>query len=287
MKRYRVVPGDFDSTAALLNLPVPDNWDEESKEGRIQLIEKQEEAVGHNFGYKHHDQKIQNLRELGNLPLSVISYHNILHRQARDAFVIGAYYPALTASCALGERILNHLMLDLRMHYRSTTEYKKIANKKSFDNWIPVIDILGSWGVFQPEVVSEFKLLHRLRNDSIHFRAKIAQQSRDYALRALSHLSRIIVMQFGAIPAGQPWFIPTNEAIGFIAKDWEEHAFIKLVFVPNSVYVGPCHFVEKIEPSTWSWQFKDDTIDDGNHLTDDEYVERFSDFSRVRRRELD
>jgi len=48
----------------------------------------------------------------------VIAYHNSFLRRVRDAFASGNYYPALTAGCALGERILNHLILDLREEFR-------------------------------------------------------------------------------------------------------------------------------------------------------------------------
>ncbi len=47
----------------------------------------------------------------------------------------GVYHLALTAACALGERILNHLVLTLRDEFRSSPEFKRIYRSESFDNW--------------------------------------------------------------------------------------------------------------------------------------------------------
>ena len=57
--------------------------------------------------------KAQNLKDMGNAPFSILAFHNKFLHQIRDSFILGAYYPALTGACALGERILNHLALNL------------------------------------------------------------------------------------------------------------------------------------------------------------------------------
>lgn len=56
-----------------------------------------------------------------------------------------ADYPALVGACALGERILNHLILDLRGAYAHTPEYKRVHRKDSFDDWRVPIDTLAAW----------------------------------------------------------------------------------------------------------------------------------------------
>jgi hypothetical protein len=71
-----------------------------------------------------------------------VAFHNVFFNQVRDSFVIGSYYPALTAACALGERILNHLVLGLRDSFRTAEEYKRVYRKDSFDNWMIPIDVL-------------------------------------------------------------------------------------------------------------------------------------------------
>ena len=105
-------------------------------------------------------------------PLSVLSYHNRFFRQARDAFVIGAHYPALTGACALGERILNHMVQDLEGSFRSTRQYKLVYDKDSFDDWEKAISVLEAWGVLLPEVVVDFRSLEAQRNAALSLSAR-------------------------------------------------------------------------------------------------------------------
>jgi len=75
---------------------------------------------------------LQNTHDLGPKGMSLISYHNAIDEQARRAFVVGADFPALVGACALGERILNHLILDLRESFKSSAHYKKGLPQKLF-----------------------------------------------------------------------------------------------------------------------------------------------------------
>ncbi len=79
--------------------------------------------------------------------------------QIRRSFIIGSYYPALTGACSLGERILNHLILTFKEDYKWSLEYKKVYDKKSFDDWSLPIGILSKWGILLPAVVKKFKTL--------------------------------------------------------------------------------------------------------------------------------
>jgi hypothetical protein len=51
--------------------------------------------------------KINDFMALEAAPWSVVAQHTHFLHQTRISFVAGAYYPCLTASGALGERILN------------------------------------------------------------------------------------------------------------------------------------------------------------------------------------
>ena len=104
---------------------------------------------------------------------------------------MGGYYPALTAACSLGERILNHLILILRDDYRHTPEFKTVYRKNSFDNWDVPIDTLESWDVLLPKVAKEFRCLKDMRNKAIHFRPEVDRNDRDLALRAVKCLQAV------------------------------------------------------------------------------------------------
>ncbi|CAA9462035.1 MAG: hypothetical protein AVDCRST_MAG14-2606 [uncultured Rubrobacteraceae bacterium] len=272
MKRYRVLREEFDTRANILSTTVEDHWEEHIKEMWLENKEQIKRGLLYEYGFDDAAMKLKNFLDLGAKPFSVISYHNRFAQQARRAFIIGAYYPSLTGACALGERILNHLVLDLREQYRETPEYKNVQKKKSFDNWDRVISTLEAWNVLLPPAVEAFKKLKEARNRrAIHFHRETDDRDREFALEAVKALSEIISVQFGTIPP-KPWFIPDIEAAGvYIKKDMEEDPFVKLIYLPNSVLVGPEHYLEGMDDGRWK-VFDNSNYDDRN-ISDTEYGE--------------
>ena len=135
MKRYRVLNMSFDSRAVILNTVIGEEWEDDVKNlwrGNKQQIT---EGLIHEFGVYQYEKKVANFVEFGQLPFSVIAYHTKFLSQIRNAYVIGAYYPSLTATCTLGERILNHLILQLRDHFKGSKYYRHVYRKNSFDNY--------------------------------------------------------------------------------------------------------------------------------------------------------
>jgi hypothetical protein len=195
----------------------------------------------------------------------------------RTAFVSGAYYAALTGACALGERILNHLILDLRDHFRSTPEYKYVYRKNSFDCWSLVIDTLEVWQILLPEAVVAFRELEKLRNRSIHFNPETASQLRADALSAADLLSRIIGQQFCAFGL-QPWFIEGTLGACFIKREWETNPFVAHYYCARNVCVGPFHSVDLHPAHGWRFVDHPDYGEFGiNSLTDEQFMKLFND----------
>jgi hypothetical protein len=122
MKRYRILAFDFDARVHMLTLEVREEWEDEIKRQHLQAKVQMEQSLVNEFGPQAHEIKKQNFIELGDKPISIMAFHNRFFEQIRTAFVMGAYYAALTAACALGERILNHLILILRDDYRNTDQ---------------------------------------------------------------------------------------------------------------------------------------------------------------------
>jgi hypothetical protein len=189
------------------------------------------------FGELHADRKVRDFTDMGVKPFSIIAYHNALFEQVRIAFTSGAYYPALVGACALGERILNHLVIDLREDFRTRPQYKKVYNKSSFDNWEVAMSTLVAWDIMLPDVAEEFEKLAELRHRSIHFNADIYSRLREEALTAIAHLRTIIDRQFGTF-GNQPWFIPDIRGACFIRREYETQPFIKRYFLPQCPFVG-------------------------------------------------
>ena len=241
MKRYRVLNIDYDSRATILSMEIHAEWEPHVRElnhrNQINTIA----GVLGEFGTFDAETKIQNLIDLGSAPFSVLAFHNKFLRQLRVSFVSGAYYPALTGACALGERILNHLVLRLRDFFKTSVEYKRVYDKKTFDNWGLAIDTLEAWDVLLPDVATAYRLLADIRNrKAIHFNPETEENDREFALEAIKILSEIIRAQFSAF-GSEPWFIPNIPGKSFIRKDAERLPFIQVVYIPNSVQVGPYH----------------------------------------------
>jgi hypothetical protein len=174
---------DFDSRAISLREP-GDDWSKDVVDNHNENRERTIEDLRQEFGSQNLERKTSDLTALGPAPWSIVAHHNAFFRQIRNTFVAGNYYPALTAACALGERILNHLIIDLRDHFRSSPRYREVYRKESFDDWARCTEILTEWKVLEPGVKSDFEQLMKLRHRSIHFNQKTYETLRDDSLEA-------------------------------------------------------------------------------------------------------
>ncbi len=274
--RRHFVPGFYgfwDTRVHLLETP-KDHWDEHVKaihiENRIKIIED----LKAEFGHEQFEEKLKNFQDIGDAPMSIVSYHNLFFHQARRAFVIGSYYPALTGACALGERILNHLILDLREYFRARPTYKEVYRKDSVDDWDRAVDILEDWEVLEPSVDDSFKKLKALRHKSIHFDPQTYKSTRDDALAALQIVKEIIKTQFGAF-GKQRWFIRGTKGACFLKQSAENDPFVKTFYLRQCPKVGYRYALNFIEASgVWI------AFDEGNYgnsdLTDEEYCDLYN-----------
>jgi hypothetical protein len=248
MKRHRILPFfDFDTRCLAISDPINDQWAESVKAMYRPNRENTIAGLKAEYGELNADSKIQNFIDLGPKPISVIAFHNAFFAQVRNAYVIGSYYPALTGACALGERILNHLVLALRDDFKSSPEYKKVYKKDSFDDWTLAIETLVAWSVLLPQAAADFRELMKKRHKAIHFRPKTDQNAKGLALEATKCVQKIIGEQFSGF-GHQPWFIKNVPGEIYIKKEWEGKPFIRNVYLPNGPLVGPKHKIESILP---------------------------------------
>jgi hypothetical protein len=297
MKRYLVLAVGFDTRPWLLAQEVKDDWDDTVRSLWIENKQQVLDGLAEQYGTWNIDAKVADFLELGREPFSVVSFHSTFLRQCRSAFVVGSYYPALTGACALGERILNHLVLKLRDYHKGTASYKRVYDKESFDNWNTAIDVLEEWGVFIDEAVFKdwesfainrtrlsreetdlntssgvadlFRTLHGLRNDSLHFRVDLDEETRQPALRAIQLLQDIVAAQFG-VEGPLPWFIPGGRGHHFIKKEFEEAPFIREFYLPACVLVGPNYRMEGVGGAL---RVNDPGPYENTEVTDERFVE--------------
>lgn len=273
MKRYRILRIDFDARVHMLTTQIQDWWEPLVKQLHQENREKTRQGLLEEFGTAAGEQKRINFIDLGAAPFSILAYHNRFLRQIRHAFVVGGYYPALTGACALGERILNHLLISHRDFFMKTPEYKTVYRKASFDNWEVPINTLHSWGVLQADAVAAFNELKGIRNSAIHFTPATDHNDRSLALTAIHTLGRVIDSQFTAFGV-RPWFIPNTPGTTFLKKSFENDPFIKTVYIPNCIYVGPFH---KLEWANDDWCVHDSHPYDDREISDEEFAALYND----------
>ncbi len=263
---------DFDSRAISLG-EIEDHWEPAVKALHLANQEQTTRGIVAQFGERAIDAKIENFIAIGIKPMSVLSYHNEFFEQIRSAFVMGQYYPALVGACALGERILNHLILDMRPYFKATPEYRRVHRKDSFDNWDLPINTLDAWGILLPEAINEFRALKLLRHRSIHFNLITYVTLRDDALAAILHMRTIIEQQFSSF-AIRPWFIPGTLGHVFIRKSFETNPFVMKYFIPRCPFVGPMFGMAQGRNGEW------DTFDVPDYgdgaCTDEEFARRYN-----------
>ncbi len=270
MKRYRVINMDLDSRASFLAIEIRNDWEERAKEQHRVNKERIKKGLLFEYGSSAADMKLKNFIDLGSKPLSILAFHNRFLDQIRRAFIVGSYYPALTAACALGERILNHLIRVLRQDFKSTSEYKRVYRKDTFDDWDEAISTLESWGVLLPKVTTTYRELKTIRHRSIHFDPAVDTDDRSLALEAIRKLNAIISKQFGCL-GNQPWFIPGIRGASYLRKGAESTPFIRRIYIPNCHLVGPLHRLEPAGYNLTSVRVDDDNNYEDREISDDEF----------------
>jgi hypothetical protein len=269
MKRYRVLSFDFDTRATWLKKEIQESWEEKVKEqwknNKISIMEGLIAEYGAIDAFK----KIDNFTKLDSNPASIIAFHNKFFGQIRSAYVIGSFYAALTGACALGERILNHLILRLRGYYKNTDEYKNVYRKDSFDNWDIAINTLEAWSVLLPNAVNSFKELKEIRNKSIHFNPETDSNDEELASEAISKIKQIVDCQFSGF-GRQPWFIEGIPGACYVKLSSEEIPFVKEIVIPNCIKVGHLH---KLENGHRGWIVHDEHDYADLEISDERFAE--------------
>jgi hypothetical protein len=196
-RRYRPIRVDFDTRNVTLDLEIQEEWDPDMKAIWEDNKAKIRAHVLSELGDADGERKLENYRAMGPAPWSVVFEHTALLRQVRSSFAHGDFYPTLVSACALGERLLNQLVLTLRADYvnhPSTT--KKVRSGSTSTNWKSLIDVLHGWGVLDDEIAEIYLELKDLRHTAIHFDPALSAAGREPALAALLALQQIVERVF-------------------------------------------------------------------------------------------
>jgi len=275
-RRYRIVEVGFDTRATLLSTDVEDGWEPAVRQQWIENKEGIVKGLLDEYGPRDGDRKVDDFVALGPAPWSIVAEHNTLLAQVRSAFALGAYYPALVGAAALGERLLNELVLTLREDYLThPSTSRRIRAAASFTDWPHTIEVLHAWGVLDDATKDRFESLKTMRHESVHYTSTFASGARDVALAAVTLAQQIVSSVFSGLY--RPG-ITINELAGLVVirRTAEEIPLVKRFLLPRSVLVSPRHTVEiQRHDSVAYWSLYDDAEYPTEDIDDAEYARRY------------
>jgi len=256
MRRYRVARFMIDGTrGTLTNEKIP----AEHKEHIIERIKE-----GH--GTDDHEAKLKRYLDLKPPNFMVVpDYVNILN-EIRDSYVSGYLYAGLTASCCLGERILNTLIINLRDYYKKRRQYNWAKRSDSFTDWKQCIDTLLEWKVFSNDNAKDFRDLLDIRHASIHFDKLLDIEAR--SLIAVNLILKITNDLFGVNDLNFFW----TPGVPFVRKNREKEPVVREFILPNCAFVTYNHTVE-LGSEIGKMILRDDPSVPDKDVTDEEFIE--------------
>ncbi len=207
-----------------------------SNEGAAKISESLLSGFKEEWGERDIKAKVERFIKLDAPLLGVPEeYYNLL-QPIISAYCCGYFYPAMTAAGALGERILNRLMLKTRQHFKSSPHYKKIYSKKSSDDWELLVKILRDWDIISEEVGNDFLKLKQYRNDSIHYNDGYDFDGNAYT--AVKLLTEIISKQFGYQRKDIFWYFNCPGEI-WVKSSAAENPFVIEFVLPQCALLTP------------------------------------------------
>ena len=154
-----------------------------------------------------------------------------------SSYCCGYFYPAMTGSGSLGERILNRLILKTRNYFKSSKHYRNVYRKDSFDNWDCPILVLKDWAIISDEVSLAFQTLKQYRNDSIHYKDGYDFESNSHD--AIKALATIIDKQFNCITRKDLFWVFDVPGEIWLKSAVINDPFVKEFVVPHCTQLTP------------------------------------------------
>lgn len=223
---YRVLGFAFDARVNSLKASIPDK----QKEGLLNSFKSQ-------WGESDFDKKIERYIKLDLAYIGIPEEYYELLQPIISSYCCGYFYPAMTSAGALGERILNRLILKLRDYYKTSKHYKKIYRKDSFDQWEYPVEVLKDWGVITEEVANLFLDLKQYRNDSIHYNEGYDFEKNSHD--AIKVLANIIDLQFNYMSRKDLFWIFIVPGEILLRTEKIDNPFVKEFVLPHCLLIGP------------------------------------------------
>lgn len=204
-------------------------------------LKKEQQKISDYFkaewGELDFDAKLERFKKLD---LSFIGipeeYYNLLTLVV-SSYCCGYYYPAMTSVGALGERILNRLIIKTREYFKSSKHYKKVWNKQSFEQWDFPITVLKEWEIISDNVAGMFLKLKKYRNDSIHYNDGYNFELNSHD--AIKTLAEIIDCQFNYIKRKDLFWVFNVPGEIWVRSEVTDDPFVKEFVLPHCLQLTP------------------------------------------------
>jgi hypothetical protein len=248
MKRYRATNFFID---CIRNVPVP---------------QEIKQHVASRYGDLNLEEKFKRYMSFKPPSLRVITEYHDLLQEIEDSFVYGLYYPALTSSCCLGERIFNILLIRLRDYYKTSEHYKHIYRKESFDDWSKSVKILCDWNVIaSDDIKTKYAELEGIRHEVIHFNRLEDIEAK--SINALRIIYDITTYFFAVGHRDDIYFWAPGEI--YVKKIAEQNPFVREMIIPHCILTGYGHRVETVNGQH---VLRDEAIYECKEISDEEFI---------------
>lgn len=189
------------------------------------------------WGEENFDKKLKRFIDLDLAFIGMPDEYYSLLNQVISTYVCGYFYPAQTSAGALGERLLNRLLIRTRDYYKSSRFYKKVYRKESFDNWDLPIEALNDWGVISEQVAQGFSNLKKFRNDSIHY--NYGYNFEQNSPQAIKLLADIINTQFNYQTRIDLFWVFNVPGEIWVRSSVVDLPFVKEFVLPHCLFLTP------------------------------------------------
>jgi hypothetical protein len=112
------------------------------------------------------DAMINRYLEIEPPQLRATTEFDVIIEEIEQAYVLGLFFSALSASVVAIERMLNTARI--RLHPLASPKQKKLWGKQEIDTWQPNIDALTEWKLIPDELGKELSTLYSVRCKYLH-----------------------------------------------------------------------------------------------------------------------
>lgn len=232
-RRYRLMSFYIDSRRGLLR---------STSEHVRSHGEDLKKALYAELGPQNFEEKLNRWLQIDYPPIGLIDEYPERIAEIINAYSMGYWYPAVTSSCCLAERILNRLVLRCRDHFKAHDKYKQVYRKSSFDDWARMLDVIGSWHLIPDKAQSLFRELMPVRHQTIHYAEVYDFEA--VAPAVVNKLVAAVTETFGVMNRPDIYLVFNVPGEVWVRSEAESLPFVKEFVLPHCYRAHAVHEID-------------------------------------------